>query len=161
MAEPAPYALNAQEGEALWFFGTLMLVKASAKQTGERFSLVEQHGRRGMATPLHRHAGDEETFYVLDGELTFYLEDLQPRGISPGGFVHVPGGEVHAFQVDSESARWLDLTTPNHEQFFRAAGEPAQSLTLPPDAPPDIEKVQAAAKEFGAEILGPPPGAAG
>jgi quercetin dioxygenase-like cupin family protein len=161
MSEPAPYALGAQEGEALWFFGTLMLVKASAKQTGERFSLVEQQGRRGMATPLHRHAEDDESFYVLEGELTLYLEDLQPRSVSPGAFAHVPAGAVHAVQVDSETARWLDLTTPQHERFFRAVSEPAQSLNIPPEAPPDMDKVQAAASEFGVEILGPPPGAGG
>ena len=42
---------------------------------------------------------------------------------------------------------------------MRAVGEPAQGRVLPPDGPPDLEKVGAAAQQYGVEILGPPPGA--
>ena len=35
------YALGPEEGEALWFFGTLLLFKATAEQTGGRFCLCE------------------------------------------------------------------------------------------------------------------------
>jgi len=34
-----PYALGSEDGEALWFFGTLAIFKATAEQTGGRFSL--------------------------------------------------------------------------------------------------------------------------
>jgi hypothetical protein len=68
---------------------------------------------------------------------------------------------VHAFQVDSETARWLDLTTPQHARFMRAAGEPAQERVLPPEGLIDMEKVGAAQQQHGIEILGPPPGAQG
>ncbi len=91
--------------------------------------------------------------------MTFYLEDGQPIPASAGSFVHIPKGYVpHAFQVDSETARFLVLTKPPHEGFIRAAAEPAQARTLPPAGPPDMEKVGAAAQKYGLEILGPPPG---
>lgn len=156
---PVPYALGSEEGEALWFFGTLLTVKAGAEQTGGRFSLVEQYAPRGMATPLHVQPEDDETFYVIEGELTFYLEDGQPIPASAGSFVHIPAGTPHAFQVDSETARLLDLSTPQHESFMRAAGEPAKERVLPPPGPPDMEKVGAAAQQYGVDIIGPPPGA--
>jgi quercetin dioxygenase-like cupin family protein len=146
------------EGEALWFFGTLLLLRATGEQTGGRFSLCDQRGRRGFATPLHRQPTDDETFIVLEGELRFFLGDGSPRTAGPGTTVYVPAGAPHAFSVASESARWLDLTTPHHEAFFRAAGEPAPERVLPPEAPPDMAKVEAAAERFGVEILGPPPG---
>jgi quercetin dioxygenase-like cupin family protein len=155
------YKLDPQQGEALWFFGGLATVKASAEQTGGSFSITEQMFPGGMATPLHSQPEDDETFYVLEGDLTFYLEDGQPLSASAGSFVHLPAGTVHAYQVDSETARVLNITTPQHERFFRAAGEPAQTRTLPPQAPPDMDKVTAAANEYGVEILGPPPGARG
>jgi hypothetical protein len=63
----APYALGEGEGEALWFFGTLLLLKTTAEQTSGRFCLCEQRARRGMATPLHRQPADDETFVVLEG----------------------------------------------------------------------------------------------
>lgn len=154
-----PYMLHTGEGEALWFFGSLAIVKASAEQTGEKFSLVEQLAPGGMATPLHVQPEDEESFYVLEGELTFFLEDGKPIPARAGSFIHIPKGVPHAFQVDSETARLLNLSTPQHEQFYRAAGEPAQSLVLPPPGPPNMDKVGAAAQRYGVEILGPPPGA--
>ena len=155
----APHVVQDGEGEALWFFGMLLLLKATAEQTGGRFCLNEQRGRRGVNTPLHRQPADDETFVVLEGELHFFLGDGLPISAGPGATVHVPAGAPHAFAVASEEARWLNLTTPNHEAFFRAAGESAPERVLPPDAPPDMAKVGAAAEQFGVEILGPPPGA--
>ena len=162
--DPRAYALGTEDGEALWFFGTLATFKATAEQTGGQYALIEQVAPRGVATPLHVQSEDHESFYILEGELTFYLEDGQPMPASAGSFVHIPKGAPHAFQVDSQTARFLDLTTPQHEYFMRAAGEPAQGRVLPPAGPPDmetVEKVNAIAQEYGVEILGPPPGAQG
>src|SRR5829696_9909961 len=145
--DPTAYTLGSEDGEALWFFGTLAIFKATAEQTGGRFSLVEQLAPRGMATPLHVHREDHESFYVIEGELTVYLEDSDHSiPASAGEFVHIPGGVVHAFRVASETARWLDLTTPQHERFMRAAGEPAQELVVPPEGLIDMEKVGAAGR---------------
>jgi quercetin dioxygenase-like cupin family protein len=155
---PTPYLLGPEEGEAFWGFGALWTLKASAEQTGNRFSLIEEVAPGGEGTPLHAHPEDDETFYVLEGDLTFYLGDDPPTPASAGSFVHIPGGVVHAFQVDSETARYLIITTPQHERFYRAAfGDPAQSRTLPPEGPPDMERINAAAREYKVEALGPPP----
>ena len=89
--DPTPYTLGSEEGDAFWFFGGLVTVKASTQQSGGRFALTEQLFPRGMATPLHSQPEDDESFYVLDGEVTFYLEDGQPIPASAGSFVHVPG----------------------------------------------------------------------
>jgi hypothetical protein len=62
-------------------------------------------------------------------------------------------------RVESETARWLTVSTPaGHERFYRAAGQPAGERALPPAGEPDMNKVQAAAHEHGVELLGPPPG---
>jgi quercetin dioxygenase-like cupin family protein len=159
-----PYVLGPEEGEAFWGLdNSLWTLKATAEQTGSRFSLIEEVAPRGEGTPLHVHPEDDETFYVLEGELTFYLDRDQPIHhpiqAPAGSFVHIPGGVVHAFKVDSETARYLIITTLQHERFCRAISEPAPSLTLPPERPLDMEKVEAAAQEYGVEALGPPPGA--
>lgn len=155
---PTTYALGFEEGEVLWFSGALVTVKSTAEQTGGEFFLMEEFCPRGTATPLHVHPQDNESFYILDGELTVYL-DGQPITASAGSFIHIPKGYFpHAFQVASETARFLVLTTPAHEQFIRAAAEPAQTRTIRPQEPLDMEKVWGAAAEHGVEILGPPPG---
>ena len=89
---PTPYALGSEEGEALWFFGMLVTMKATAEQTGGEFLLIEELAPRGTATPLHVHPTDDESFYILEGEMTFYLEDGQPIPASAGSFVQYPKG---------------------------------------------------------------------
>ena len=74
-ANPTPFSLGSEDGEALWFFGSLATFKATAEQTGGAFMLLEQLVPGGMATPLHVQPDDHESFYVMEGELTFYLED--------------------------------------------------------------------------------------
>jgi quercetin dioxygenase-like cupin family protein len=152
-----PIVLAANDGEALWSFGVLSTIKVSAAHTGGRFSLIEDLAPRGEGTPLHVHA-DDESFYVLAGELTFYVADGQSFRATAGMCVHIPGGVGHAFAVDSDTARYLIITTPQHERFYRAIGEPAASRHLPPRAALNLDQVAAAGHEHGVEILGPPPG---
>jgi quercetin dioxygenase-like cupin family protein len=62
--------------------------------------------------PLHAHARHAEAFFVMDGELTFRLENGERR-IGPGTWVLVPPEVVHTFAVTgSERARFLDLHVP-------------------------------------------------
>ena len=153
-----PLALGAAEGEALWCVGALTTVKAAGGQTAGAYSLIEDLAPKGSGTPLHRHREDDEAFYVLDGELTFYLGNDEPVRAAAGSFVHIPGGTVHAFRVDSDTARYLIITTPRHERFYRAIAEPAQARTIPPEAPMDMERIGAACEAYGVEGVGPRPG---
>jgi len=143
--------LDAQEGEALWFFGTLTLVKGEGAYT-----IVEQRCPRGMTTPLHVQPDDDEAFHVVEGRASFHVNGEWHEG-STGSTAFVPRGTPHAFRADSDDTRVLIVTTPQHMAFFRAAGEPAAERRLPDPAPPDMEKLMSAAQQFGVEILGPPP----
>jgi quercetin dioxygenase-like cupin family protein len=158
-AHRSPIVLGPAEGEALWCVGVLSTVKAAADQTASAYSLVEDLAPKGSGTPLHRHREDDEAFYILDGEMTFYLGNDEPIRASAGCFVHIPGGTVHAFRVESETARYLIITTPQHEQFYRAIAEPAQARCIPPEVPLDMEMIGAACEAYGVEGVGPAPGA--
>jgi quercetin dioxygenase-like cupin family protein len=156
------YGAHGEEVEALWFFGELQTVLASGEQTGGRFSVVEHVGREGLSPPWHRQPGDDETFYVLEGEIAFWVGNPdEPRHRTRAGMlVFVPRGTPHSFRIESATARWLTISTPaGHERFYRAGGEPAEARTLPPPGEPDIAKVEAAGRAYGVELLGPPPGA--
>jgi quercetin dioxygenase-like cupin family protein len=157
--DPVPYALGPEDGEAVWFFGGLVTFKATSEQTGGRFVLLEQLARGGTTSTWHAQPGYEESFYLLEGEMTFWVEGEEPLRASAGSFVHVPEGVAHALRVDSDTARFLNLaSSAQHEGFIREAGEPAEGRELPPEGPPDLQKVGAAARRHGVEILGPPPG---
>jgi quercetin dioxygenase-like cupin family protein len=90
--------------------------------------------------PLHQHEFDE-TFYVLDGELTFQLGDeLFTAG--PGALALAPGGVAHTLANLSDApARYLLLCTPaGFEGYFarlaaEAAGEDPPSWALAPTPP--------------------------
>ena len=133
--ELGAYKLDPQQGEALWFFGGLATFKASSEQTGGRFSITEQTYPGGMATPLHVQPEDDETFYVLEGDLTFYLEDGQPLAASAGSFVHLPAGTAHAYRVDSQTARLLNITTTAARGLLPRGGRSGAGANPPPAGP--------------------------
>jgi quercetin dioxygenase-like cupin family protein len=138
--------------EPLWFLGTLVRVKLSGEQTGGRFSLQEAILPRGAAPPLHSHPQDE-TLYVVSGDVTFWVVELalaggqswpetQARQCSAGTAVFVPADTPHTFRVESDTARMLYLSTPaGIEDYIRALAEPARWPWLPP--PPDGPRLPA------------------
>ncbi len=154
----APIALDAGEGEALWFLGQLVTIKSSSESTAGRVAVTETLGPRGSGSPLHVHRNEDEWFYVIEGELTFWVGGRVITAPA-GSFVYGPRGVPHTFMISSEHARFLLVVEPaGFESFVRAVGEPAQRLTCPPapTAPPDPTQLTALAAEYGIEILGPP-----
>ncbi len=158
------YALDPGEGEALWWMGGLATIKATKEQTGGRYTLVE------ILVPefpmeeslLHVHHFEDEGFYILEGEMTFYIGE-QTIKAHPGSFLFGPKDVPHAFRVDSGPARLLFIFSPaGLEGFIRESSEPARTLDVPPqpEEPPDpaeMEQLAALAAQYGGEILGPPP----
>lgn len=153
-----PRVLARDEGEALWFLGNLVTVKAAAADTGGRVSVVEFLNPPGFAPPLHRHLREDEMFLVLDGAATFHCDgDELPAG--PGDFVLLPVGLAHTFRVTSaEPLRTLQITTPGgFEEYAALVGGPATERRLPRAAPVDPAVLAHAGELHGVQILGPPP----
>ena len=159
------FAHEPGEGEALWWIGMLATIKATAEQTGGQYTLVEIHAPEGFASPLHVHHQEDEGFWILEGEMTFYVGD-QTIKARPGSFLFGPKDIPHAFTVDSGPARLLFVLSPaGFEGLIREMGEPARSLSIPPqpeepEEPPDeaeMERLAALGARYGGEILGPPP----
>ena len=138
-----PCLTRADEGEAVWFLGSLMTTKAAGAQTGGRLTVVEFL---------------DELFYVLSGGAEFHC-DGERFTAGPGDFVLLPAGLPHTFVVDAaEPMRALQITTPSgFEDFAAAVGEPARARVLP--APPVIDPAALghAAAVHSIELLGPPP----
>ena len=154
----APIALQAGEGDARWFLGGLTTIKSSGQTTDGRVAVTENLGPQGYGTPLHLHHNEDEWFYVIEGELTFWVGG---QGITApaGSFVYGPRGIPHTFIVSSPEARFLLVVEPaGLDDFIRALSEPAQAPTLPPSSiqPPAPELMMATAGQYGIEILGPP-----
>lgn len=67
----------------------------------------------GRNPPLHAHARHAECFFVLEGTLTFRLEDRELEA-GPETWVFVPPEVVHTFGVTGDTrARFLDIHVPS------------------------------------------------
>lgn len=157
-SDQAGYVLSAGAGQAIWFLGTLMTVKAGGDQTRGAFTLIEQLAPPGFAPPLHIHHSDEEAFYVLEGELTITCGD-RTWTAAPGAFVLLPRGISHTFAVsDAGPAKLLQITAPaQFERFAAELGEPALQPTLPPETPQNVSRLLEIMAKYGYELAGPPP----
>ena len=163
MATPAkpvtnPIALGEEEGEAIWSFGALATIKASSETTGGRVAVIELLAPQGAGSPLHIHHNEDEWFYVTEGELMFWVGG-QTIKAPAGSFVYGPRDIPHTFAVTSPQARFILVSEPaGFEKFMRQLSEPATVRTIPPSTVqlPSLERIMAAAAEFGLDIIGPP-----
>jgi quercetin dioxygenase-like cupin family protein len=153
------FGLKEGEGEAWWWGGvSLATIKATGKETGGHYALVEVLGAEGEEVSLHVHHREDEAFWVIEGELTFQVGDETIKA-SPGSFLFGPKDVPHGFTVDSGPARLLFLLSPaGFEEFIYATSEPARERTLPPptEGPPseaEMEQLGAVARKYGCELL--------
>jgi quercetin dioxygenase-like cupin family protein len=88
------------------------LAHVRGRHTNDRFALTEVSAPAGDMAPLHVHRRDDETCYVLDGELTLHVgDDVVTAG--PGVCVHAPRNVPHTYEVTSAGpARWLIVSSP-------------------------------------------------
>ncbi|MCB0162632.1 MAG: cupin domain-containing protein [Anaerolineae bacterium] len=144
------YLYQPGEGELRWMGETFTYFLATDTRTGGAFALVEEQAIGGEIIPLHKH-DDGESFYVLAGEISFYLDGQAGRRAGAGAFVHIPGGTIHGFRIESVMARYLILTTPRHGEFYRAITSPL------PHAVIDDTVIGQACQAYGIEFVGPLP----
>jgi quercetin dioxygenase-like cupin family protein len=152
------YALDADQGEAFWLLGMLQTIKIGKRDTEGRYGLVEILVPDGVGSPWHVHPEEDEWFYVLDGELTFWVGDTRML-LKAGSFAFGPKGVPHTFYAEAGGAKALVGFAPmQFEGFQREVGEPAPEHILPPppEGPPDVPRLTEIAARNGLVILGPP-----
>jgi quercetin dioxygenase-like cupin family protein len=153
-----PAVVRGNEGEARWWFGGLVELKATAADTGGQLTIVEVTEAPGAEAPLHVHYRDDEGFWILEGDVTFEVGDATIEA-SAGDYVFGPRGIPHRFTVGDRGCRMLFIMVPGGlEDVIRATSEPAATRTLPPQpeqepSPDEIEAVKAVVKEHGYELL--------
>ncbi len=153
-----PYRVASGEGLAdVWWKSGRLTVKAGGAEAGNAFSQIEVDDPRDTGPPLHVHHNEDETFYVLDGDVTFQVGD-ERIDVTAGDFLFAPRDIPHAYVVRSERARMLVTASPGGvEQVFVSLGVPVTGSEPPAEAvmPPMDEAVRLFAG-YGCEILGPP-----
>jgi quercetin dioxygenase-like cupin family protein len=146
----------AETGPAYWGPGDHYTFLITGEETDGAYFAMEALVPPGGGPPPHMHTREDETFYLVDGEIEFVLgEDTVTAG--PGDFVNVPRGIVHCFRnVGTETARMVLTFTPaGMERFFEETLEPAPND--PVDVPDNVAEVAAryeeAAPRHGLEFV--------
>ena len=157
--EPIAFARDRRSlDRSVWYSGHLMTFLATAEDTQGKFALIEAVARKGNVPPPHIHHREEETFYVLEGEMTFSVGG-QTIKATPGTMVCLPRDVAHSFVIDSEQLRVLILLTPaGLEGLFKEFSEPAPAMTLPPPVETpysEIQRMLEVAPQYGIEFVLP------
>jgi quercetin dioxygenase-like cupin family protein len=145
------------DDERRWFVGTLAVIKIAGEAVGDRFALIEFLLPHHASPPLHTHPQDE-TYVVLEGELTLQLDEERLQ-LGTGDVAVATMGTPHSFLVESETARVVVLSTPaGLERMVRDGSVPATSLELPPAGTPrpTAEELARVFEAHGVVNLGPP-----
>ena len=66
---------NNGSARAYWWLDTLWIVLADSSDTGGRYSLMEEVASKGSGPGPHKHTWSDETYYIMDGEITFLVGD--------------------------------------------------------------------------------------
>ena len=143
---------------SVWYSGWLLTFLATAEEPRGQCALIEATTRKGNVPPRHIHHREEESFYVLEGEMNVTVGDRTFKA-TPGTLVCLPRDVAHSFAIESEQLRTLILLTPaGLEGFFKEFSVPAPAMTLPPaneSAYGEVQKLLEAAPRYGLEFLLP------
>ena len=128
--------------------GVELVFKVRGEQTDGSLTAFENLVASDDGPPLHTHANEDETIYVLEGEVRFKLGEEIQTGPA-GSYVFIPRGTPHCWQnVGDAPARMLFHFTPSGmERFFDGFA----ALEAP--GPASFAEVGA---QVGVAVVGPP-----
>ena len=106
------FVLASGEGDAYDWRGARVVIKASGEATHGQLCVMEFRYPPDLTVPTHVHDGEDEMFYLLEGELRGLCDD-DPWTALPGSFVFVPRDRPHSLSVvGGEPARGIVVTGP-------------------------------------------------
>ena len=149
-----PTLRQPKEGQTVAVVGDVYRSMATGDDTDGRYAMFEACVPPGGGPPPHSHSREEESFYVLEGEITFQVGD--ERIVAKAGtFANMPVGSLHSFRNDTDRlARMIISVAPaGLEKMFLEVGQPvAFGQHAPPPSKAEIDKLLAVAPSYGIEI---------
>jgi quercetin dioxygenase-like cupin family protein len=120
-SSPSKPTLQASEGTHPIRILKRAVESVSAGQPANRLVALECVVCPEAVRPPHLHREEDEMFYVLEGQLTYLLND-QIGIANPGASFYVPPGTIHAWRNDGSSDARVLVITRNEpiERFFES-----------------------------------------
>ena len=103
--------VESHNANAFWSEGPRSSFLITAEATQGQAALIEAVQQRGFEPPAHSHPQTNETYHVIEGEMTFTVNG-QSISASAGTSVFIERGQEHSFTVETETANTLILLTP-------------------------------------------------
>ena len=145
-------------GKAFWGPGDMYTFLVSGEQAGCGFFAMEGLVPAGGGPPPHIHEMEDETLYILEGKCNVQIGE-QNLVASPGDFVFLPRGTMHAFRNDGPDTLRLILTfvPAGIERFFEEVLEPVTDRTAAPPPPTKelVERLLAVGPKYGITFVLP------
>jgi quercetin dioxygenase-like cupin family protein len=143
------------EGRTITVVGDVYRFLAVGDDTNGKYAMWEAIVLPGGGPPPHVHSREEESFYILEGEITFSFGE-ERLVASAGTFANVSVGTLHSFKNETNRpAKMLISVAPaGLEQMFFEVGQSVATgtKTASPPAKEEIEKLLAVAPRYGIEI---------
>jgi mannose-6-phosphate isomerase-like protein (cupin superfamily) len=153
-----PKVARVTDCDAISLLGDIYTILVTGEESGGKYAWAEAVVGPGNGVPPHLHTREDESFYILEGQLDFMV-DGREVAVSAGTILHVPLGTVHAYKNNSgKPAKYLVQTVPSgFEKMLAECGQPVPAGTSP-IAPreEDIQRLLSVAPKYGIEILPPP-----
>jgi quercetin dioxygenase-like cupin family protein len=83
----------------------------AGEDTQGKAARIEAVQVKGLEPPYHSHPEANETFYVINGKLTFFIAG-ETISAPAGTTVFIEQGKKYSFTVETETANTLILLTP-------------------------------------------------
>lgn len=152
-----PILRRPTEGHTIAVVGDIYRFLATGDETDGKYAMFEAIVPPGGGPPPHIHSREEESFFILEGEITFTVGD-QRIVATAGTFANMPVGSLHSFKnATDKTARMIISVAPaGLEKMFLEVGVPVKLSDTPlPPSKAEIEKLLAVAPNYGVEIKAP------
>jgi mannose-6-phosphate isomerase-like protein (cupin superfamily) len=149
------FHVPADAGVTKWVFGDTYTMKLTAQQTSGSLGLVEASVPPGGGPVAHTHAGEDEIFYLLSGELEFLSGD-QTFTARPGDVVFIPRTVHHRFRnTGIRPASMLFMYTPGGAEniFLEAGDEPEPGTAAPFWGPERLPLLADLLVKYGIDVI--------
>ena len=104
------------------FHGAIFTIKVLTSETNGSYTILDVIHPPNVGPASHMHPKGSETFYIIEGDYEFILNE-EPLTGKPGDVIFVPKGTPHRFVVGYKGGHALVISPPELEFYFFKVSE--------------------------------------
>ena len=153
-----PIVRKPKQGRTVAVVGDVYRFLATGEETDGKYAMWEALVPPGGGPPPHIHSREEESFYILEGEITFTVGE-EKIVATEGMFANMPVGSLHSFKnnTDKQARMIISVAPAGLERMFFEFGVPLEegSTEASPPTKEEIDKLLKIAPNYEIEIKVP------